>query len=227
MWHTCEGCALGQRSQLHLLRTAHRRLHFPGCQVGDVAIVHTYGPKPEMSLCVIEFLQHNVKKKLGWEPKHVIHRKNEIVEHCGIQVCRGCVITQPCLAVCHCVLTTAFLPMLQVALYLDELLQIMAGAFKVQGHVPAGLAVGIQLHLLPASVCPRMGFSWLAGGRGGHVSLGAARAGPAVPWGLLGRRQGPVGARGGRRRLRAGKIPSSTVSLGGLIDVLEPFNVHL
>ena len=98
MWHTCEGCALGQRSQLQLLRTAPRRLHFPGCQVGDVAIVHTYGPKPEMSLCVIEFLQHNVKKKLGWEPKHVIHRKNEIVEHCGIQVCGGCVITKnvPC-----------------------------------------------------------------------------------------------------------------------------------
>lgn len=58
-------------------------------QVGEVAIVHTHGPKPEMSLCVIEYLQRNVKKKLGWEPKHVIHRKNEIVEHCGIQVRGG------------------------------------------------------------------------------------------------------------------------------------------
>ncbi|KAI7846312.1 hypothetical protein COHA_000149 [Chlorella ohadii] len=71
-------------------------------QVGDVAIVHTHGPKPELSLCVIEYLQRNVKKRLGWEPKHVLHRKNDIVQECGVQV----------------------------AMYLDELLQIMAGAFK-------------------------------------------------------------------------------------------------
>lgn len=90
-WTTSSCIQLGQ---WHVLRCAHRHLHFPRCQVGDVAIVHTHGPKPEMSLCVIEYLQHNVKKKLGWEPKHVIHRKNEIVEHCGIQVCSGCVITR-------------------------------------------------------------------------------------------------------------------------------------
>lgn len=57
-----------------------------------------------MSVCVIEYLEKTIKKKAGWEPRHVVHRKSEIVSACGIQV----------------------------ALYLDELLQIMAGAFKVR-----------------------------------------------------------------------------------------------
>lgn len=51
-----------------------------------MAIVHTHGPKPEMSLCVIEYLRHDVANKLAFEPKHVIHRKSEIAQHCGIQV---------------------------------------------------------------------------------------------------------------------------------------------
>ncbi len=76
-------------AQMGLLSTALSPHLLSLAQVGDVAIVHTHGPKPEMSLCVIEYLQRNVKKKLGWEPKHVIHRKNEIVEHCGIQVRQG------------------------------------------------------------------------------------------------------------------------------------------
>lgn len=40
--------------------------------------------------CVIEYLQRNVKKRLGWEPKHVLHRKNEIVQECGVQVTKFC-----------------------------------------------------------------------------------------------------------------------------------------
>lgn len=40
--------------------------------------------------CVIEYLQRNVKKRLGWEPKHVLHRKNDIVQECGVQVRLAC-----------------------------------------------------------------------------------------------------------------------------------------
>ncbi|KAI7846309.1 hypothetical protein COHA_000146 [Chlorella ohadii] len=73
-------------------------------QVGDVAIVHTHGPKPELALCVIEYLQRNVKKRLGWAPKHVLHRKKEIVQECNIQE--------------------------KATVFVDALLQIAAGAFK-------------------------------------------------------------------------------------------------
>ena len=68
----------------------HQPVTSPFClQVADVAIVHTHGPKPEMSLCVIEYLRQNVANKLAFEPKHVIHRKTEIAQHCGIQVGPG------------------------------------------------------------------------------------------------------------------------------------------
>ncbi len=44
--------------------------------------------------CVIEYLQRNVKKRLGWAPKHVLHRKKEIVQECNIQVAMWCCVLE-------------------------------------------------------------------------------------------------------------------------------------
>ena len=79
--------------------------------MGDVAIVHTHGPKPEMSLCAIEYLNKRVKDKRNWEPWQVLTMKDALLQHCDIQV----------------------------ALYVDEVLKIMAGAFKVHPFGTAGL----------------------------------------------------------------------------------------
>lgn len=64
----------GAAVQAHTCPEPHPTLRCSLTQVTDVAIVHTHGPKPEMSLCVIEYLNKNIRKKQGWEPRHVIHR---------------------------------------------------------------------------------------------------------------------------------------------------------
>ena len=56
-----------------------------------------------MSLCVIDYLNKHLEDKRHWEPPQVMILKDELVRYCHIHV----------------------------ALYMDELLQIMAGAFKV------------------------------------------------------------------------------------------------
>jgi hypothetical protein len=70
-----------------------------------VAVVHTHGPKPHMVLCVIEFLKPRIADPAIWSPHDVIQYKQEMVEACN----------------------------LTVALYFDQVLKIMAGAFKADG----------------------------------------------------------------------------------------------
>lgn len=74
-------------------------------------------------------------------------------------------------------------------MYLDELLQIMAGAFKVGGigkHCPCSLAALLLIltcarrPVTTSYACPLV-----TGGRRCHVSLGAARTQPAMPRHLL------------------------------------------
>lgn len=62
-------------------------------------------PSPLPSLMhATSYLARHVRKPDGWQPQHILHRKDEVVARCGISV----------------------------ALYLDELLGIMGGAFKVR-----------------------------------------------------------------------------------------------
>ncbi|GBF93900.1 hypothetical protein Rsub_06899 [Raphidocelis subcapitata] len=74
-------------------------------QKTKVAIVHTHGPKPNMTLCVVDYLSGVVKNKAAWFPNDVLQFKQGIVDACNIHV----------------------------ALYLNEVLKIMAGAFKADG----------------------------------------------------------------------------------------------
>ena len=61
---------------------------FAPWQVADVAIVHTHGPKPDMSLCMMDYLRRTVGSVRGWNPDEVMLHKDELVQLCNIQVGR-------------------------------------------------------------------------------------------------------------------------------------------
>lgn len=48
-----------------------------------------HATRGDLPRCVIEYLQRNVRKRLGWEPKHVLDHQSGIVQECGIQVRGG------------------------------------------------------------------------------------------------------------------------------------------
>lgn len=95
-----------------------------------------------------------MKERLGWEPMHVLHHKNDIVQECGVQVWHhsgqfssGSLEIEahcPMVEYYACGLTGWCLPqVVQVAMYLNVLLRIIAGAFKVRGpwrHYRSGWA---------------------------------------------------------------------------------------
>ena len=68
-----------------------------------MVIVHTHGPKPEMSICVIDYLARLVPNRLRWQPDKVLKLRNKIVKECRIEA----------------------VP------WMDDILQIVAAGFKV------------------------------------------------------------------------------------------------
>lgn len=72
-------------------------------QTGGAAIVHTHGPKPELALCIIDYLSQHVSSLESWKPLDVLHIRAKVVAACGMRL----------------------------PIYTDEILAISAAAFKV------------------------------------------------------------------------------------------------
>ena len=147
-------------------------------QVGSVVIVHTHGPKPEMSLCVIDYLNKNLEDKRHWEPPQVMILKDELVQHCNIHV----------------------------ALYMDELLQIMAGAFKVVCTADLTLRCCVaytnkqgEPESLKESMCTKTS----AGRRRGTVSMGAPFTGSFMSGDLLEKEYKLAGINEGKQEIHS------------------------
>lgn len=90
-------------------------------QVQDVFIVHTHGPKPQVALCGIEYLGQIVKQRLRWNPRNVFHLKPGMIEHCGMQD----------------------------AVFLNAVLQVIAGAFKADNGAMYRWVIQEQERLCP------------------------------------------------------------------------------
>ena len=50
-----------------------------------MVIVHTHGPKPEMSICVVDYLARHVRNRLRWQPEKILKLRDKIVKECRIE----------------------------------------------------------------------------------------------------------------------------------------------